>query len=513
MIGGENMTDNFQFSISNFQKGLKRIFLPILGIIILFFLLRLPNLTIWPIFADEAIYLRWAQVMRNEPTLRFLPLSDGKQPFYMWIAMASLRFFADPLFGGRLISVFAGFGSLVGIMFLTWQLFKNKKTVFLAGLFLAVTPYFVFFDRLALVDSLLTCFGIWTFLLAILLARNQRLDLAMITGLILGLALITKSPALFFALFLPVTILFKDPKKPWWRLIGLWLVAYGFGFAIYNLLRLGPGFEMIAIRNRDYVFPFAEILQHPHDPLKPHLHDLAKWLPNLFTWPVFLLAFLGAILCLQKPGVRKKGLFLLLISLGPIIAQSVVARTFTPRYLLFAVWPLVILAAWGLKSLSKQPLGLLILVLIWPLYYDWHFLTNPQASQIPRKMRSGYLEEWSSGYGINEVRDFIFQRLEETDQNLLVGTEGFFGTLPDGLQIYFDQHPRVLILGVGQPVYVAPPQLLSATIDNEVYLVVNQSRMLAPDSPPLQLVGQYPKASGPQNQDYLLLYRVLRSDG
>jgi len=99
----------------------------ILGIILLFFLLRLTNLTLLPIFADEAIYIRWAQVMKNEPTLRFLPLSDGKQPLYMWILMVILKFFPDPLLAGRVVSVIAGFGSLIGIMILTLLAFKNLK--------------------------------------------------------------------------------------------------------------------------------------------------------------------------------------------------------------------------------------------------------------------------------------------------------------------------------------------------------------------------------------------------
>ena len=34
------------------------------GIVLVFFLLRLFHLTILPIFADEAIYIRWSQVMR-----------------------------------------------------------------------------------------------------------------------------------------------------------------------------------------------------------------------------------------------------------------------------------------------------------------------------------------------------------------------------------------------------------------------------------------------------------------
>ena len=42
-------------------------------------------------------------------------------------------------------------------------------------------------------------------------------------------------------------------------------------FIIYNILRLGPQFRMIALRNQDYVWSISEILKHPLDPLKPHL--------------------------------------------------------------------------------------------------------------------------------------------------------------------------------------------------------------------------------------------------
>src|SRR4030043_655222 len=86
-----------------------------LGIVLIFFLLRLINLTILPIFADEAIYIRWSQVMRVESTLRFLPLSDGKQPLFMWLTIPFLQIFSDPLLAGRFLSVVAGFVSLIGL--------------------------------------------------------------------------------------------------------------------------------------------------------------------------------------------------------------------------------------------------------------------------------------------------------------------------------------------------------------------------------------------------------------
>src|SRR6185369_17904794 len=84
------------------------------------FILRIYNLTIIPVFADEAIYIRWSQVMRNVPELRFLPLSDGKQPLFMWATIPLFKLFSDPLFAGRFLSVLCGMGTMIGVGVLTF---------------------------------------------------------------------------------------------------------------------------------------------------------------------------------------------------------------------------------------------------------------------------------------------------------------------------------------------------------------------------------------------------------
>jgi len=129
--------------------------------------LRVYNLTLLPVFVDEAIYIRWAQVMRAESTLRFLPLSDGKQPLFMWLVIPFLKVFSDPLLAGRLVSVTAGAATLVGIFLLAYVLFKSKKVAIMAALIYAVSPFSFFFDRMALADSLLSTFGVWTLLFAL----------------------------------------------------------------------------------------------------------------------------------------------------------------------------------------------------------------------------------------------------------------------------------------------------------------------------------------------------------
>ena len=121
--------------------------------------IRVYNLTLLPVFVDEAIYVRWAQVMRAESTLRFLPLSDGKQPLFMWLVIPFLKLFSDPLLAGRLVSVASGAATLVGIFLLSYALFKSKKVAIVAALIYAVSPFSFFFDRMALVDSLLSSFS------------------------------------------------------------------------------------------------------------------------------------------------------------------------------------------------------------------------------------------------------------------------------------------------------------------------------------------------------------------
>ena len=179
---------------------MKKILVPLLIITASAFLIRFINLTSLPVFADEAIYIRWSQIMANEPTLRFLPLSDGKQPLYMWVLMFLVRRFSDPLFIGRLVSVICGIGTLLGVFATAYYLFKSKLAGLTATLMWALTPFAVFFDRMALTDSMLTMFGVWTFLGAVVMVKTKRLDAAIGTGFALGFASLTKSPAL-----LPVT--------------------------------------------------------------------------------------------------------------------------------------------------------------------------------------------------------------------------------------------------------------------------------------------------------------------
>lgn len=488
------------------------------GILIFGYLLtRLFHLTIIPVFVDEAIYIRWAQVMRAVSSLRFLPLSDGKQPLFMWLVIPFLKFISDPLVAGRMVSVLAGLGTMIGVFVLSFLLFRKKEISFFASLLYLVTPFTLFFDRMALADGLLSFFGVWILNAGILLAIEQRFDAALITGILLGLGLLTKSPALFFALLIPVTIIFfpfKEKKlKGLVKLFGLWLVVGFLAGAIYNILRLGPEFHMIALRNKDYIFTFSEILHHPFNPFWGNFKNAFSWFWILLTPMVLLTGTIGGIYSLWKN--IKSGLLLWLWILLPLLGQSTLAKVYTSRYILFIIPFFLIFSAVAIEKFWQETknkylviVGLAIIFFL-PVYQSFLLLTVPQKAWLPKNERSGYLEMWTAGYGIKEASLYI-KDIAKT-QKVLVGTEGYFGTLPDGLQIYLEKVPDITVIGVGQPIKEISDKLTNGLKDSRVFLLVNDSRFEVKDQSKIKLVQKYPKAKS-QDGSYenLLFFEVLK---
>ena len=468
--------------MAKFFKEWKWTILAGLGILILGLVLRLISLTVLPVFADEAIYIRWSQIMANEPTLRFLPLSDGKQPLFMWILMFLVSRVSDPLFAGRLISVASGIGTAAGIFSLSYLLFKNKLVSATATILYALSPITFFFDRMALVDSMLTFWGVWAMFFGILTAKTLRLDFAMLTGFALGFALLTKSPAIFIAMILPITWVVSERKfKEVYRFVFLMGTAYLIAFFLYNIQRLGPNFHLLTARTADYVFPISHLWTNPKDPFIFHIKQIfTDWFIKMGTWPLLVMWLGGYVAGWKK---YKKELILLDFWFWfPILVQSEYAKVFTVRYILFTLPPVFIIGGLTLtakvKWLRVAAYGLLGAFLITSLYFNYQLLTNPEKANLPSSERSGYLEEWTAGTGIKETADLISaEQSKNPGVKIVVGTEGYFGTLPDGLQMY-SAETSITVIGVGLD-FTELPQSLKESFEagNKTYFVVNDSRL------------------------------------
>lgn len=453
----------------------------LLAVSLLYFVTRLVNLTSIPVFGDEAIYMRWSQVIKNVETLRFIPLNDGKQPLYMWLVVPLLKFF-PPLIAGRLLSVLSGYFTLLLliVLFAIYQNYSSKNlepqlfifeslnkylyTSFIPALVYIFLPFAFFFDRIAVPDNLLSAFGLLSIILAILLAKYPRLDLSMLLGLALGLAWITKSPAIYFIVLSIFAFVFLgNYKKIYYPIISA-VICY----CIYNLLRLGPQFHQIALRNLDYIWPISEIIKHPLDPLKPHFFDLINLYIKYISLPFLLLLLTN----LKKQ--NKIFIFILLSFVLPLVANMAIAKVFTGRYILFTLPYLIILISIGIINFPKKYFYLLFLLFIPNIYYQYQLSFNPYNAKLP-STESGYTSGWTAGWGIESISKYLINRSKTN--NVIVGTEGYFGTFPDGLQIYTDSILQLTVFGVNNDLVDVPEKLIDArNHGDEVYVIKNSSK-------------------------------------
>ena len=507
-----------------------KIFL-IIFLIGIYFFSRFQNLTAIPVFGDEAIYVRWSQLIKSVETLRFIPQTDGKQPLFMWLTATTLKFISDPLVTSRTISILAGFTTLVGI-FLTicillsfsnteknplkfiWHSIKeNFYFGFLSGIVYILLPFSFFFDRMALPDNLLSMFGICSLFCTLLLSKFRRLDLALILGVILGLAWLTKSPAIYFIVLSIFSFVILNLRSKIYDLRSIYLpiISSVIAFVIYNILRLGPQFQMIALRNRDYIWSVGEILKHPLDPLKPHLGDALVIFSQYISWPVIIFALFGLTLFFIKKFRNSKldikYLVLICWWILPFISNCIFAKVFTARYILFTLPPLIILITLGLSTFFKKTIFkviFIILLFIPNIILQTNLSLKPFDTKLPNT-ETGYLEGWTSGWGIKETADFLKSRSLEA--NVIVGTEGSFGTLPDGFQIYTNQVKQLTVIGLGLGFTKIPSNLTNAfNYGDEVYILINKSRFTIDslDQDKLKLVKSYSKPL----DDQLLLYQL-----
>jgi 4-amino-4-deoxy-L-arabinose transferase-like glycosyltransferase len=483
--------------------------------LVLFLLLRLPGLNNIPVFVDEAIYVRWSQVMRNEPTLRFVPLQDGKQPLFMWATIPFFKVISDPLVAGRFLSIVAGLGSLIGIGILTYLIFGNFLVAAFSSLVYAVLPFTVFFDRMALVDSLLAMFGVWSLVFTVKFLKTLKLEYAMFLGFSIGAGLLTKSPATIYYvwLLLAIPFLFR-PEKNLWKSIsklvfGL-LAAFIISQAMYGILRLGPGFQMVGARNQDYLYTWKEVFSHPLVPFQDNFRVTLSWVWLLLTPSSIILFILGFL----NSKTRKNFFFLLFCSLIPLLGQAMIAKVYTSRYALYAMYPLIPLTALGLNWLATRKGKLLkwsiVVLILVPTIISAIYTGNPTKAPMPFDMRSGYLEEWTAGWGQKEIATYLIDE-QSKGKKIVVFTEGFFGTLPDGIQIYTQNIPNITVTGSDPHNRVIPEGLLNTSLENQRFYVINSSRnhLSAEDLNKLVLVKEYPKpARLDGSHESLLFYRL-----
>ena len=446
-------------------------------VFIVYFITRLINLTSIPIFTDEAIYLRWSQIISGDLHYLYLPLTDGKPRLFMWLVAIAMKIFPvwDPLFVGRATAVLLGTLGLTGIYFTSYKLFKSKFVSGISVLFYLISPFTFFYDRFALADSLLAGIGLWSLGLGVVLVKNLKMKTAVILGVVIGLGLWTKSPAIEFFLLLPALILLNKQKIIKYAI--LLVVVFVISRAIYEVLFLLPQAYVINLKNLEFVIPFSQFIQNPFINFWGNLRALSIWTYAYLTWPMLILILVSVIYGLKQKSIPK--LILIGYFFSHFFFMVFFNKVIYPRFLLMFFPLLLILAAKGIEDLKKFKTLIILIVLVFTLNAP---LADTDSQQ--------YLNSWSAGYGIKEINTFF------TNKKAVVGVEGTFGLMPYALELYQKDHMDLTI----KPFWPLPEKLPS----NIDYLIVYQHDKV-PQNWPVELIMKFKQGTG---NDYMKLYKI-----
>jgi hypothetical protein len=256
---------------------------------------------------------------------------------------------------------------------------------------------------------------------------------------------------------------------------------------------------MISAKNSDFVIsPIKMITEHPYR-IWQNFADSQRWLIAYLTLPIYGLSLIGLMKLIKD---MPKFLLVSAWFFGPLTALITTALLYRPRYLVFITPYLLLYVLYSLPKSTKSRLIILALLALAPLNFMYQAYKTPLTMPLI-KADWDYVSGWASGNGVKEIAEYVQNRAEEGKQ-IVVGTEGTFGLLPHGIELYTSGTPGLTITGYYPIKEIPPLDLLSKVrYDNEVYFVLNNTQVSSvPDG--LVEVASYKKA----DDSYIRLYRL-----
>jgi len=462
-----------------------------LALLVLYFVLHLFNLTTLPVFADEAIYIRWSQLIIDDfSRYLFYPMNDGKTPLLMWLTVPFLRLFTDQLFAARLVSVLAG-AMNVSFIFLILKKLHEKKAAYIAMFLAIINPFIFFHNRLAITDALLFANLTVSYYFVLLIVKNKSFWPVLGLALFFFLAIMSKTPALLFIPVFYLAIFFAEKLNLQLFInkalkISLGLILAGLALASFKneplfsqLFAVGGNF----LQDKSVIFSTA---------IWPVIIRNTKFfMEQLMTYlgPVVLVLALPAF---KK--TRRKQSILFCSAIVFILPLVLLGKIIYPRYILSSSLFFLSSAAISLHNLRNkkiiQSLALLLIILPYLLFIKNAYF-NVDQLQLSKIDREQFLEEWSSGHGIKEISEMI-EKFAQT-QRVAVATEGYFGTLPDGilLNLHNQNVDNIYVEGIGQPIREIPSSFWQKAQGFDLKLLVVNSHRLEMDLPTSQLLASF----------------------
>ncbi len=398
-------------------------YLVLAGITALAAVLRFYKLGAWSFWYDEIFTLR--------DLSRIFEFSVANQQFSRWLIFGAVNLLGTNEFNARLVPALVGILSIPILYFPTRKMF-NVPTALLFGIFLAVSPWHLYWSQNARFYTTLLLFYTLGLFLVYFALEEDRPWYLVFALLFFGLAVMERE---FAALLVPIVAVY---------IIGIWLLPFEKppGFRARNILILVIPTLLITIAGS------YKILANPGKWLEGFgwVNNNPIWILSGITFyigiPFICIGLAAAVYYLLKK--ERSALLLAIASILPalaIITLSMIQYT-ANRYVFVSLTPWLILSALGTWELFKQNKdrswilvsGVLLTLLVFPmgenvLYFqyqngnrdDWkgafelvNKLKEPGDLVVVTEARMG--DYYLDADIIHNFRDLDYESLAESNQ-------------------------------------------------------------------------------------------------
>ncbi len=388
---------------------------------------RLYQLTLLPLFVDEAVHLRWTVRLVEEGRLDRI-LVDGKLLSVVMMS-ATVPWVSDPAWWGRATTVVVGAVGLWTTQRIAVRLF-GERIGWVAALLYVICPFALFYNRMALADAYLSSFAALVLYSSFAFQSDPSRKNGLWLGLGMAACVLSKIPGLLTLGLPPLVLLLMGRPKGWVRGLG---VAYGVFVAL-----AGPFVAHFFSRTGQLGMK-ASIPEGGKGRLASIAYNLGlvwEWL-TIYWGPTLLVvvAATGVLALLRR---RRPELVLLVACLAPVTLFVFVSFHWFPRYVLLSTVPFLILGARGLchcydwmaERFERIPAtrhvvaAALAGLVVWPaVRVAQPLFVDPVEAPLPTVERFQYVDGWPSGYAWIDAADTLRQRARQSDIGVRVLVE------------------------------------------------------------------------------------------
>lgn len=395
--------------------------LPLVGLLLVFFYIRVHHVENLLYFVDELRHIGRAQVVWKFTDID-ISTTPHKSLVYYWMGLFGLPVHLPGWLARTSVAIFSLLGG-AGTYALGRELF-SKRVGLVSLLVLSFFPFMYFFDRMALSDPLASALSVIVAWWSVVTARRPTHTRSVALGLLITFMLIAKVltvplialPIMAGMLLSKNSINFKLPLKA--ELLRLWgiykphLITFlGITGVIWGIIM---GFYVIRARfSNEPASPIVNSYLYDSRGPAYNMGRFMDTLEHFWGWPLVAITILAiVILAYRKP---YHALFLWF---GPVVLWGtllLVARQFTTRYITIAGHLAVVGIVAGLFELltwwqgrpyqrvAWLPISVLVL---WVVGFGGNFwgilIDDPLQLELPARDQHEYFRN-QTGYGLRDA--------------------------------------------------------------------------------------------------------------